>query len=91
MTTTYDATAGNQVANLSSNNIFAGGYQPSQTFRGNNTIANISPTDLKRTETTMISNVIMQMQSGESPLDRGMLPRAYGDDDNDSTNDNYRF
>ena len=63
-------------------------------FRANNTIANISPNDItKNTETSMMSNVIMQMQAGESPLDRGMLPRAYGEGENDgdSSGDNYKF
>ena len=59
-------------------------------------MANINPNEITKlqSETSMMStNVIMQMQ-GESPLDKGMLPRAYGDgdcDDGDSSGDNYRF
>ena len=62
--------------------------------RANNTVANISPNHVMTTDTNlMMSNVILQMQGGESPLDRGMLPRAYGEDenDNDSSGDNYKF
>ena len=60
----------------------------SPTQRVNNTVANIHPNDLKHSggDTSMMTGWRMQ---GESPLDKGMLPRAYGDGDKDSSEDNF--
>jgi len=49
----------------------------------------------KQSETGQMTNVLeMMMRTSESPLESGMLPRAFGDNDDSSdggSRDNYRF
>ena len=59
--------------------------------RANNTEAIINPNDLSKqsNENSLHTNALMM--TSESPLERGMLPKGFGDGDGDSSGDNFGF
>ena len=79
-------------ANTYTSVVIASKQEQQAYHKANNTVANINPNLImeQSADNSLMSNVIMQMQ-GESPLDKGMLPKVFGENDGDSSGDNFRF